>query len=90
VRRGFDWLFRERRTGRIVIAQFPNAPLALFGICRVAQWIAHPGGTTRDVLMWVGTAALVWWALDEIIRGVNPFRRLLGTTVLVVTVIAVI
>jgi hypothetical protein len=90
VRDGFDWLFRERTTGRVVIAQLPNLPLALFGICRLAQWITHPDGTTRDVLVWAGSAALVWWALDEIIRGVNPFRRLLGTTVLVVTVIAVV
>jgi hypothetical protein len=70
--------------------ELPNLPLALFGICRLAQWITHPDGTTRDVLVWAGSAALVWWALDEIIRGVNPFRRLLGTTVLVVTVIAVV
>jgi hypothetical protein len=24
----------------------------------------------------------VWWALDELVRGVNPFRRVLGGAVL--------
>jgi hypothetical protein len=30
------------------------------------------------VLRAVALAALGWWALDEVIRGVNPWRRLLG------------
>lgn len=30
----------------------------------------------------IGTGALVVWALDELVRGVNPFRRLLGAIVL--------
>jgi hypothetical protein len=25
----------------------------------------------------------VWWAVDEIVRGVNPWRRFLGAAVLV-------
>jgi hypothetical protein len=29
----------------------------------------------------VATVALSWWAVDEIVRGVNPWRRLLGTVV---------
>ena len=34
----------------------------------------------------VGTIALIVWAGDEILRGVNPWRRLLGGVVLAVTV----
>jgi hypothetical protein len=30
----------------------------------------------------VATGALVIWALDELIRGVNPWRRVLGGVVL--------
>lgn len=30
----------------------------------------------------VGTGALVVWALDELVRGATPFRRLLGAVVL--------
>jgi hypothetical protein len=31
----------------------------------------------------------MWWALDELIRGVNPFRRLLGAVVAVITLLGV-
>jgi len=30
----------------------------------------------------VATVALAVWAADEVVRGVNPFRRVLGTAVL--------
>jgi len=30
----------------------------------------------------LATAGLVWWAIDELFRGVNPWRRLLGGAVL--------
>jgi hypothetical protein len=35
---------------------------------------------------WTGRAAIGWWGLDEIIRGVNPFRRALGVAVLAVAI----
>jgi hypothetical protein len=37
----------------------------------------------RTVVTVVGTAALLVWAIDEIVRGVNPWRRALGSGVLV-------
>jgi hypothetical protein len=81
-KRCVDWLFRDRGTGRLTVVQIPNLPLALFGACRIAQALFSPHGTVRDVLHWAGSAALAWWALDEIFRGVNPFRRLLGVAAL--------
>jgi len=30
----------------------------------------------------LAAGALIWWAVDELIRGVNPWRRLLGGAVL--------
>ncbi len=35
-------------------------------------------GTLRSILDGIGVAALAWWAVDEVLRGVNPWRRLLG------------
>jgi hypothetical protein len=49
----------------------------------VVRRIADPQGTARTLLDVVSTAALGWWAADELIRGVNPFRRILGGSVLV-------
>jgi hypothetical protein len=43
-------------------------------------------GTAVEV---TGTAALVIWAVDEIVRGVNPWRRMLGAVVLAATVLGV-
>jgi len=73
-----DWLLRDRSTGRIVVAQRPNVPLVVFVVARVADRLLDP---STSALRWIGTAALLWWAGDEVLRGVNPFRRLLGAGV---------
>ena len=77
-----EWLFRNRRTGGITVAQFPNLSLALFLMATAVRMIASPHGTWRVALTVVADVALVWWAGDEVVRGVNPFRRILGGAVL--------
>ena len=81
-RRGVDWLFRSRATGRYTVAQMPNLPLLLFVGFRIAQALVSPHGTAHDVLRWSAIVALAWWGADEVVRGVNPFRRILGASVL--------
>jgi hypothetical protein len=81
-RRSVDWLFRSRKTGKFTVAQMPNAPLALFVGFRIAQIFVSPQGAAHDVLRWLAVAALAWWGVDELLRGVNPFRRILGAAVL--------
>ena len=76
------WLFRNRRTGRITIAQFPNAALGLFLIGSVLRWLLSPAGPFATALTVIADGGLIWWAIDELIRGVNPWRRLLGGAVL--------
>jgi len=77
-----DWLFRSRTTGRITVAQWPSWPLAVWLVASVALRLGHLHGGWRTALTVVATAALVVWAADEVLRGVNPFRRLLGAAVL--------
>jgi hypothetical protein len=36
----------------------------------------------HPVLVVLASAALALWAGDEVLRGVNPFRRLLGLAIL--------
>lgn len=84
VRSTLDWLFRDRATGRVVVGQWPNAALLLFVAARGLQWLIGAEGSAALALQWLGTAALTWWAGDELIRGVNPFRRILGSAVLAV------
>ncbi len=77
-----DWLFRNRHTGQITIAQFPNVPLAVFLVAALLRWLVDPAGGLRTVLEVLAALGLVWWAVDEVVRGVNPWRRLLGGAVL--------
>jgi hypothetical protein len=74
----FDWWFRDRRTGQVVVAQFPNIPLGIFLVSVALRWVVPTGTAPRTAIDGIGVAALGWWALDEVFRGVNPWRRLLG------------
>jgi len=75
-----DWLFRDPQTDKIVIGQFPNLPLIVWLAATLLA--ALTTGTASDVFRYLATLALVVWAGDEVLRGVNPFRRILGATVL--------
>lgn len=81
-----DWLFSDRTTGRPTVAQWPNLPLVAFVVAAVVRAVLHPSGTVGTVVDVVATVALVAWAGDEVLRGVDPWRRLLGGGVLAVTV----
>lgn len=81
MRRWLDWLLRSRETGRITVAQPPN--LLLIGF--FAAWLVGRFATTGSVARTAGIVAhgcLALWAADELLRGVNPFRRMLGAAVL--------
>ena len=79
-----DWLFRNRQTGEITIGQPPNPPLVVFGAARLARRVFRRSRRIASTLDLVGTAALAVWAVDEVVRGVNPWRRGLGAGVLLV------
>jgi hypothetical protein len=72
-----DWFLRSRDDGTIVLGQRPNARalawMAAWSLSRVA-----PAGPFRRSLETAAAAILVLWALDELLRGVNPFRRSVG------------
>jgi hypothetical protein len=73
---------RDRRTGAITIGQWPNPPLLIFGVCATVDWLFAPAGSLGSVLRLLGALALTYWAMDELLRGVNPWRRCLGALVL--------
>jgi len=85
-----DWLFRDRTTGRLTIAQRPNAPLIVFLTALALRWIVRPAGAWGAVVGSAGVAGLLVWSGDEVVRGVNPWRRLLGGGVLAATVIGIV
>ena len=81
--RFLDWFWRDRHTGRIVIAQWPNLWLWLFAIASLVERVVDTGGPVGLGARVVTTGLLVIWAGDEVLRGVNPWRRCLGIAVLV-------
>lgn len=84
------WWFASRTDGQFVVAQRPNPALAVWLAALIWRMIANPTGLQRATLEGVAAGALVVWALDEIVRGVSPFRRVLGGVVLVPTLLGLL
>lgn len=82
-----SWWLRDP-DGRVVIVQWPNVALWVWLVVTAAQWL-HLSSHREAVLSDVGHGALIVWAADELVRGVNPARRLLGLVVLVFLIRAV-
>lgn len=75
------WFFRNRETGSITIAQAPNLVLWIVIVAASVRSIWPSAGTFSTALSVIVTGGLIVWAADEIMRGVNPWRRCLGTAV---------
>ena len=82
-RRLLHWFFQNRETGEITIAQAPNLPLWIVLVGSALIWAWHPPGWTGIILECLVSGSLFVWAIEEVLRGVNPWRRCLGAAVLV-------
>jgi hypothetical protein len=78
-----EWFFRNRETGAITIAQAPSLVLWIVIVAGIVLWIWPWTGEVSMVLTVVFKGGLLIWAADEIVRGVNPWRRCLGAAVTV-------
>ena len=76
------WWFENRTSGEITVAQFPNWPLWGIAGAWIIDTLAETGSTLDDTMSWVQVALWAYWGGDELLRGVNPWRRLLGIGVL--------
>ena len=72
------------RTGKLVLWQKPNLPIIVWAVARLLQWPLN--GQPAHIAGLVADAALLVWALLELVQGVNYARRLLGAIVLAVVV----
>jgi hypothetical protein len=79
--------------GRVVVAQSTDRPpdrravperdpWRVFLVATALGWLVASHGGVRTVAELVAQVSLVAWAGDEVIRGENPFRRILGAGVL--------
>jgi hypothetical protein len=73
----------ERQT---ISSQTPNLALSVFLVATAILWLTHPNGAISTAAKVVATGSLIVWALDEVVRGVNPWRRFLGVAVLIYVV----
>ena len=76
-----DWMFRSRETGRITIGQSANLEQKIFSGATLVGVLLPPSKVRTGVGV-VAVLALLIWGTDEIARGVNPFRRILGAVTL--------
>lgn len=67
--------------GKVVLAQFPNAPLLLWLLFSLARVFTLPTKIEMG-LSALASAFLFVWAYLEVTSGVNYFRRFLGVTVM--------
>ncbi len=77
----FRWLFEDRRTGRIVIGQSPNLLMLVFIAATASRIVEGRRGAVGTAIRGAQAGSLFLWGLDEVLRGVNPFRRFGGAAV---------
>jgi hypothetical protein len=82
---GFMWLTKLSWPRKFPIVQFPNLPLALAFIAGQAAQRMH--GTGHADTQAISYLAMAIWAYEELFRGVNWFRRLLGLAYIVSTAV---
>jgi hypothetical protein len=80
------WWFESRVTGEITIGQNPNWPIYAIIVTWIVRWVASSDSTIHSIAGWLGTGLWIYWGLDEIVRGVNPWRKVLGTAMVAVQV----
>lgn len=72
--------------GHDVIWQKPNIFLIAWFSITFVTWFL-PYSTLKHIVLYIATASIFIWALLEIYSGVNRFRKLLGTLVLIAMII---
>src|SRR5262249_23692377 len=78
----FRWFFQNRETGTITIVQPPNLSLWIAMLAGALIWAWHPPDRLGVALQVIFKGALFVWGVDEILRGINPWRRSLGVAML--------
>lgn len=81
--------FCSDKDGTLVLAQAPNVPIAGWIGFKLASML--PVSTRlQDGFGYIATAFLFTWAYLEITEGDSNFRKLLGTLVMVFTILSML
>jgi hypothetical protein len=80
----WDKTWRNRR-GEVVIFQMPNIWLIVWVVLTCVSLLAS-SHSMANVFWWLSSGVLAIWALLEIFKGANYFRRALGLVILAMTI----
>jgi hypothetical protein len=76
----FRYVF-ETKDGTIIIGQWPNPPLIVWGVFAFFSFIFQES-QFAPVFSTLSTWGLVVWAYLELVYGVNRFRKAIGALML--------
>lgn len=79
-------LLFEDKSGNMVYGQMPNLPIIVWGAAKVMSLVPW-AAPVQPILEAVAFGALFTWAWLEIFDGANWFRRILGITVMTLTLL---
>jgi hypothetical protein len=82
------WWFRDS-DGRQTLVQFPNPAISVWLVAVVLGRFDLSAAHTTAV-DGVRHGALIVWALDEVVRGSSPLRRVLGAVVLAFQLVSLV
>lgn len=71
----------DKRKGKLIIYQRPNWLIISWFVVSVV-WFTGLAGKFSQLLFGIGVCLLAAWAVLELLRGINIFRRILGGAVL--------
>lgn len=83
-----SWWFRSP-DGRLTLWQLPNPALCVW-LVAVVLGRFDLSATHTTAVDGIRHGALLVWALDEVVRGASPFRRVLGLVVLVAQLVSLV
>lgn len=73
------------KDGRVVIGQTPNIPIISWAIFTVLATVLTDG-KLQTASEYLAFGSIFTWAWLELFQGVNTFRRILGTAVLILII----
>jgi hypothetical protein len=71
------------------VSQPPNPALCVWLAAVALGWFDLSAAHAAEV-RGIRHGALIVWALDEVVRGASPFRRVLGALVLVAQLVSLV
>lgn len=71
--------------GKVVVAQKPNLPIIVWALASLIRLVIDSGNLNRALDI-IALTSIIYWALSEVVSGVNLFRKIIGVAVLLIII----